>query len=35
MNEKLKLKEIFGQIQAEEELKQSTRDFIEKRTKGL
>lgn len=34
MNEKLKLKEIFGQIQAEEELKQSTRDFIEKRTKG-
>lgn len=34
MNEKLKLKEIFGQIQAEEKLKISTREFIEKKTGG-
>ena len=34
MNEKLKLKEIFGQIQAEEESKKSTTDFIKDKTKG-
>lgn len=34
MDEKSKLKEIFGQIRAEEELKKSTKDFIEKKTRG-